>query len=85
MHPNHYERLVSALAAASRVLEGNLGDFTPADIRLRCLVSIAIKEATRARAESRRALEAAQTAASTGHCSSPESEEARACPSSLVS
>lgn len=53
MNATEYEKILSALLTVSRVLEANQGNLNPADIRIRCLVNITAKEATRAMQEAR--------------------------------
>lgn len=60
MSCTEYEKLLSALASASRVLEANQGELNAADIRMRCLVNITEKEARRALREEARAPEATE-------------------------
>jgi len=48
MIAQEYEKILNSLAAASGVLRSGQGTFTAADIRIRCLVNITIKEARRA-------------------------------------
>lgn len=60
MIATEYEKLLSALRTVSRVLDANQGQLNAADIRIRCLINIAAKEAKRA------VLEVGQTGQSRG-------------------
>jgi hypothetical protein len=42
-----YEKLLEILASAKLILAANAGSLSPADLRVRCLVNIATKEAQR--------------------------------------
>jgi hypothetical protein len=48
MSSDEYEKILTALTEASRVLQTNQGELSAADMRIRSLVNITTKEAKRA-------------------------------------
>lgn len=44
----HYSRLLELLGSAQLALDANAGELNSADLRIRCLLNVAIKESQRA-------------------------------------
>jgi hypothetical protein len=56
MISTEYERIISALTTAERVLASHQGELSPADIRIRSLINITTKETKRALFETSRVM-----------------------------